>query len=178
MKKYQWTMNKRQWAPNVTTWNSKIIFFDFSSKYFFSLFRASIGEIIIIIEPTVWLFRANNVAIFRNPPVNQKREVRMTIYGSVETVFIFIRTGQWQFIRKKYYSKWFGHFRIAYAVFELHMLFSYWKSPNPQIQEMGISVISPYGQYFTHRFSKLVSGARTEVTSIFYAIVFSIFRTI
>ena len=48
----------------------------------------------IIIEPTVWLFRANEVAIFRNPPVNRIREVRMTIFGLVETVFIFILTGR------------------------------------------------------------------------------------
>ena len=68
----------------------------------------------IIIEPTVWLFRANEVAIFRNPPVNRIREVRMTIFGLVETVFIFILTGRWQF----YYLKWFSHYRTAIFVLE------------------------------------------------------------
>ena len=44
----------------------------------------------IIIEPFVWLFRANGVAIFRNPSVNLKRKVQMTISGMVKTVFISI----------------------------------------------------------------------------------------
>ena len=77
----------------------------------------------IIIEPLVWLFRANGEAILRNPSVNLKRKVQMTISGMVETEFIFILTDRLEF----YYSKWFGHFRTVYAFFEMHMLFSYWK---------------------------------------------------